>query len=128
MANRSRVMDAGSRMEPDLLLTDEQWQQIADIFPHDSPGPEGGRPRHEPRACIEGILWVLVTGARWKDMPRRFPSYATCWRRFKAWTEAGLWQKAWSRLVRKLDRLGRVDWEQSLADGTFSPAKKGAIA
>jgi transposase len=128
MANRSRGSDAGSRMEPDLQLTNEQWQQIADIFPHESPGPQGGRPRVEPRACIEGILWVLVSGARWKDLPRRFPSYATCWRRFKAWTEAGLWQKAWSRLVHKLDRLGQIDWEQSLADGTFSPAKKGVIA
>ncbi len=107
-------------------LTDEQWLLIEDLFPWEPPSRLGGRPQVPPRACFEGILWVLKSGARWKDLPKSFPSYATCWRRFKHWTESGTFQKAWARLLRKLDRLGRLDWEEAIGDGTFSPAKKGA--
>ena len=132
MSKRSRKRRpkarAGSRTEPEHELTDEQWLLIVDLFPHRPPSAKGGRPRLEPRCCVEGILWVLRTGARWKDLPERFPSPATCWRRHKAWTEAGIWQEAWARLLRTLDRHGRFDREESIADGTFSPAKKGAIA
>ena len=132
MSKRSRG-NAGSRMEPDLNelqpeLTDEQWLLIADLFSHAPPGPKGGRPRANSRACFEGILWVLRSGARWKDLPSRFPSYATCWRRFAAWSAEGIWEKALCRLLRKLDRQGKVDWAEGFADATFASAKKGAIA
>jgi len=132
MSRRSRKRRAkaraGSRMEPDPELTDEQWSLIADLFPDQPPSEKGGRPRRTARECFEGILWVLRSGARWKDLPAHFPSPATCWRRFQAWTEAGLWKKAWARLLRKLDRRSRIQWEEAMADGTFSPAKKGANA
>ena len=115
----------GSTKEPDCELTDEQWLLIKDLFPETSVGPAGGRPVVESRACVEGILWILRSGARWKDMPSRFPSSTTCWRRHRDWTRTGVWEKAWARLVRRLDREGRVDHEESFADGTFSSAKKG---
>lgn len=132
MTNRSRDA-AGSRMEPVSnlprpQLTDEQWALISDLFPVPAPDPRGGRPRADVRQCLEGILWVLRTGARWKDLPRSFPSYVTCWRRFVEWSGDGVWDKAWSRLVEALDRNGQVDWEEGFADGTFASAKKGAIS
>jgi transposase len=117
-----------SRTEPKPQLTDEQWLLIADLFPWRAPTHVGGRPQILPRPCLEGILWILRSGARWKDLPTTFPSYATCWRRFRDWTRSGVWQKAWARLLRKLDGLGRIQWEEAFADGTFSPAKKGGIA
>ena len=80
------------------------------------------------RRCLEGILWVLRSGARWKDLPRSFPSYVTCWRRFVEWSDDGVWDQAWRRLVDQLDRQGHVDWEEGFADGTFASAKKGAIS
>ena len=131
MNDRSRVI-AGSRMEPDSnfpprQLSDEQWGQIHDLFPTPKPGPKGGRPRADSRACFEGILWVLRSGARWKDLPKSFPSYVTCWRRFVEWTADGLIDRALRRLVRRLDRRGRINWEEGFADGTFASAKKGAI-
>jgi len=128
MPNRSREVRVGSRKEPRPQLSDEQWSLIADLFPHWSPGRQGGRPRVAPRQCIEGILWVLRSGARWKDLPVSFPSYATCWRRFVEWTADGVWDRAWQRLVEKLDCQQRIDWQESFADGTFASAKKGAIA
>ena len=119
---------AVSRTELKPELTDEQWSLIEDLFRPLPPSPLGGRPRVESRACFEGIVWVLRSGARWKDLPPWFPSPATCWRRFHAWTESGLWERAWSRLLRVLDRAGSIDTEQVFADGTFSPAKKGVAA
>src|SRR5687768_3987757 len=99
MSDRSRF-DAGSRMEPDLSLessqlSDEQWSLISDLFSDPPPDPRGGRPRVDARRCFEGILWVLRSGARWKDLPRSFPSYPTCWRRFVEWSSNGVWDKAW---------------------------------
>lgn len=131
MPERSRHQ-AESRKESDSnfprsQLTDEQWLLIADLFPTPAPDPRGGRPRADVRRCLEGILWVLRSGARWKDLPRSFPSYVTCWRRFVEWSSMGLWDQAWRRLVIQLDWQGDVDWEQGFADGTFASAKKGAI-
>ncbi len=117
---------AGSKMAPEFELTDEQWNLISDLFPSKTVGPKGGRPPWDARDCVEGILWILRTGARWRDLPSRFPSHPTCWRRLKEWTEAGVWEKAWGRLLRVLDRRGAIDREESMADGTFSSAKKGA--
>ena len=117
---------AGSTMEPEFELTDEQWNLISDLFPDTPERPQGGRPPAPVRPCVEGILWILRSGARWKDLPRCFPSDTTCWRRHKEWTEAGIWEKAWSRLIRKLDARGDIEHDESFADGTFSSAKKGA--
>ena len=128
MTKRSRLAvesPTGSMMEPEFELTDEQWKLIKDLFPDTPVGPKGGRPVVESRRCFEGILWLLRSGARWKDMPSRFPSASTCWRRHRDWTLLGVWEKAWTRLARRLDREGRIDHEESFADGTFSSAKKG---
>jgi len=131
MPKRS-LEQVGSWMEADVnlpqpQLTDEQWLLVSDVFPVPVPDPRGGRPRTDARRCLEGILWVLRSGARWKDLPRSFPSYVTCWRRFVEWSSNGVWDQAWRELVKQLDRRGDVDWEQGFADGTFASAKKGAI-
>ena len=118
----------GSRTDPNSELTDRHWLLIAELFQNPDPSPAGGRPRIEPRPCLEGVLWVLRTGARWKDLPKIFPSPATCWRRLKEWTESGVFQQAWERVLHKLDGLGRLNWQEAIADGTFSSAKKGVTA
>ena len=132
MTDRSRV-DAGSRIEPDLSLessqlSDEQWSLISDLFSDPPPGPRGGRLRADARRCVEGILWVLCSGACWKDLSRSYPSYATCWRRFVAWSISGIWDQVWLRFVNRLDEQGKVDWEEGFADATFASAKKGVIS
>lgn len=128
MKERSRLAlesPEGSKTEPDFELTDEQWQLIEDLFPESPVGPQGGRPVIASRPCVEGVIWILRSGARWKDLPERFPSATTCWRRLQQWTAVGAWEKAWGRLLRILDRQDRVDHEESMADGTFASAKKG---
>lgn len=124
---RRRPNTTGSRTVPTTFLTDSQWDFIKDLFENPDPSPQGGRPRIEPRPCLEGILWILRTGSQWKHLPERYPSPATCWRRHRDWTEAGLIVQAWKRLLRYLDRRHLLDWSQAMGDGTFSPAKKGVL-
>lgn len=81
-----------------------------------------------PALVFEGILWVLRTGARWKDLPDRYPSPATCWRRLRDWEEAGVWLALWRAFLSTLDTRGRLAWEETFADGSLAPAKKGAPA
>ena len=63
----------GSRKEPEPQLSDEQWLLIADLFPQREMTAAGGRPMVDARLCLEGILWVLMTGAGWKDLPNHLP-------------------------------------------------------
>ena len=57
------------------LLTEAQWEKIAPLLPQPRPRPRGGgRPWIENRRVLEGILWILRSGARWQDLPEKFPS------------------------------------------------------
>ena len=106
-------------------LTDAQWLKIKCLLPKDEPSARGGRRRINDREVMEGILWVLRSGARWKDLPRRFPSPTTCWRRLREWEDAGVWLAIWRAFLSELDEAGQLDWHEVFADGTFAPAKKG---
>lgn len=132
MDDRSRE-SAGSRTEPETEdlqaeLSDEHWLLIAELFANPKPSAKGGRPMADPRACFEGVLWMLRSGARWKDLPPRFPSRSTVHRRFVEWVGSGVLDRAWRRLLQKLDREDKIDWQEGFADGTFAPAKKGGNA
>lgn len=108
------------------MLTDEQWEKIRPLIPPRLPRPKGGRPPAEDRACFEGILWVLKTGARWRDLPAEYPDPSTCWRRLRDWHETGLLKDMWRAFLSELDAEGVLDWEETFVDATFIPAKKGA--
>jgi len=110
------------------LLTDEQWELIAPLFPQAKRrADKRGRPPAPNRACLEGILWILQTGAAWRFLPDQFPSPATCWRRLQRWQEQGIWLEAWRTLLGALDENGLLRWDESFLDGSFAPAKKGAL-
>jgi hypothetical protein len=64
-------------------------------------------------------------GARWKDLPERYPSPRTCWRRLRDWGENDVWLKAWHAFLGQRDKQGQLDWSAAFADGSFAPAKKG---
>jgi transposase len=106
-------------------LTEAQWLKIERLLPKEKPSSRGGRRRIDDREVMEGILWVLRSGARWKDLPREYPSATTCWRRLREWEDAGVWLAIWRAFLSELDDAGQLDWHEVFADGTFSPAKKG---
>ena len=107
------------------LLTDEHWERIAPYFPEHPPSPKGGRPRARDRDCLEGILWLVRTGARWQDIPVDLPSGSTCWRRLVDWSGDGILEEVHAILIEELDDLGELDFEELFADATFIRAKKG---
>ncbi len=109
-------------------LTDAQWIKIAPHLPPPAKSRQGGPTPKPSRDCFEGILWVLRTGARWKDMPDCFPSPSTCWRRLPDWDACGAWEAAWQAFVAELGETDRGLWEVVFADAMFTPAKKGATA
>ncbi len=108
------------------MLSDAQWAKLEPLLPKYS---SAGRPWKDNRAVLEGILWVLKTGARWRDLPSDFGvSPATCWRRLRLWEEDDVWLKVWRHFLAELDARGQLDWSESFIDGSFAPAKKGAPA
>jgi len=110
------------------LLTNEQWELVEALLPPPRQRPDRrGRPPAPHRACFEGILWILQTGAAWRFLPEEFPSPSTCWRRLKQWEEEGVWLQAWRTLPGALDQEGLLKWDEAFLDGSFAPAKKGAL-
>jgi len=109
-----------------VYLTDEQWRKIKRHIPKKSGGKKGGRPRADDRLVFEGILWILKTGARWKDLPDRYPHPSTCWRRLREWYEDGVLKDMWRAFLSELDHDGILDWDEVFVDASFFPAKKGA--
>ena len=107
-------------------LTDEQWLLIEPYFPRPRQGVRG-RPAREVRQVMAGVLWVLRTGARWQDLPERFPPYQTCHRHFSTWVRTGVLEKVLKALTRHLQEHGDFDLSECFIDGSFIGAKKGAL-
>ncbi len=108
-------------------LTDEQWAVIELHLPELPSREDGrGRPWRENREVMNGILWILRSGARWKDLPDRFPPYQTCHRRFQAWARDGSLRRVLEALAEDLRTRGGLDLSECFIDGTFIVAKKGA--
>jgi transposase len=109
-------------------LTDERWARIEPYLPKLKKSEKGGRPPIDNRTVFEGILWILRTGAPWGDLPEKYSSGSTCWRRLQQWEEDDVWVKAWRALLGELDGREQLDWSECFIDGSFAPAKKGANA
>ena len=87
------------------LLTDEQWELVGALLPPPRQRLDRrGRPSAPNRACFEGILWILQTGAAWRFLPEEFPSPSTCWRRLQQWEKEGVWLQAWRTLLGAFDQ------------------------
>ena len=98
-------------------LTDEQWAILQPFIPEP--------PRRDD--VLNGILWILRTGAPWQDLPERYPPYQTCHRRFQRWKQEGVMDKILLSLAQDLKERGELDVRECFIDGTFVVAKKGAL-
>ena len=109
-------------------LTEAQWKIVEPYFGFPKVREDGkGRPWTDSREVLNGILWVLRTGAAWKDLPDRYPSYQTCHRRFQSWNKEGVTTQVLQALARDLEERGKIDMSECFIDGTFASAKKGAL-
>src|ERR1700747_2326326 len=107
-------------------LNDERWKPLDALIPKPRTRSDGrGRPWTSRRSVINGILWVLRTGAPWADLPDRYPSFQTCHRRFQQWVRSGVMTKIMTALALKLIAKGGIDVHGAFSDATFAAAKKG---
>lgn len=110
-----------------MKLTSKQWDFVQEFIPAPQSKTERGRPRQDDRKILEGILWILKTGCRWKDLPKDYPPYQTCHRRFQSWIKQGVMRAITQALVRHLQKEGGIDLTETYIDATFVGAKKGAL-
>ncbi|MGA2300883.1 MAG: IS5 family transposase [Candidatus Acidiferrum sp.] len=109
-------------------LTDAQWAVLEPVFRPKRRDDGRGRPWQDTRAVLNGVFWVLRTGAPWHDLPRRYPPYQTCHRRFQQWQRSGLLTRLLQKLAEDLRDRGKLDLSEFFIDASFSSAKKGAPA
>ena len=77
-------------------LTNEQWEQIEVLLPKAS--TKRGRPAQDHRQMLNGMIWVLRTGAPWRDMPERYGKWTTIYSRFQRWRKSFIWDKIFAEL------------------------------
>ncbi len=115
-----------ARMRHTRDLTDEQWQTLDPLIPRPRKRRDGrGRPWKSRRSVLNGILWILRTGAPWADLPDRYPSFQTCHRRFQQWVRFGVMTRIMTALAHELSIRGAIDVSEAFIDASFAPAKKG---
>lgn len=102
-------------------LTDEQWNQISDIFP---PPARTGRPPRNRRQVVDGIFWILSTGAPWRDLPEEFGPWGTVWDLFDTWNADGTLDRILSRLRSERIDAGEIDKQLWCIDGTVVRAAR----
>ncbi len=79
-------------------LTDEQYEQVKALLPGKVGDP--GRHGRDNRQFLNGVLWVLRSGAHWHDLPERYGKWKTAHKRFSRWAEKGVWEKVFARLLK----------------------------
>ena len=104
-------------------LTDAQWELIKDLFPNQARGGRWG----DHRTLFNGILWILHTGAPWRDLPRAtYGPWQTVYERFNRWSKDGTWGRLLEALHVRLDAQGKIDWELFCVDGSSVRASRSA--
>ncbi len=78
-------------------LSERQWRRIAELLPGKIGDP--GRTGADNRLFVNGVLWVLRSGARWHDLPERYGKWKTAHKRFTRWAKAGVWQAIFAALT-----------------------------
>jgi transposase len=126
----SRKRCVGRSQPLQWRVSDRLWERLEPLLvdpPRRFRHP--GRLRYPPRACLEGILYVLYTGTPWLQVPYRelgLPSGETCRRRLEEWSARGLFEQTFRILQVELAEAGRLDWSRVIVDASLVEAKKGA--
>jgi transposase len=113
-------------------LTNAQWERLQPLLPPQK--PQTGRPAVDHRRILNGMLWILRTGAPWHDLPERYGPWRTVASRFYRWQKAGLFQQLFDTLKQQADATGQLDWDVHVLDSTIvrahqhaAGAKKGLL-
>ena len=124
--DRVRISDV---IQQDMQLTDEQWSVVQPLIPKPKVRKDRkGRPRVDARSVLNGMLWILWTGAPWKALPSEYPPYQTCHRRMQEWVEDRVFWRILKALAEDLRERGKIDLTEAFIDGTHAGAKRGDLS
>lgn len=104
-------------MERDKLR-DDQWKRVEQMLPGKATDP--GRSAADNRLFVEAVLWILRTGAPWRDLPQSFGAWNSVYQRFRRWSKRGVWFKVFRELAKD------ADFEEIYLDGTIVRAHQHA--
>lgn len=124
MARRNSSTGRGVEGKPGRRyeLTDLAWERIVPLLPRQT---RGGR-WNDHRIVMNGIFWILNSGAQWRDLPERYGKWQSVYDRYRRWTREGLFDRILHRLHLELDDDGRIDWTVFDVDGTNIRADRSA--
>lgn len=105
-------------------LSDEQWALIEPILPRRT--ATTGRPPRDPRQMVNAMLWILRTGAPWRDLPERLGPWQTAYHYFNLWRREGAFERVLEALQIRLDAEGQIDWDLWCIDGSSVRASRAA--
>lgn len=104
-------------------LTDFEWRVIEPLLPN----KPRGVPRVDDRRVLNGIFWVLRSGAPWRDLPERYGPRTTCYNRFVRWRKAGVWDRLMDAISAAHDSaIQMIDSTSIRAHQQAATAKGGA--
>jgi len=106
-------------------LSDEEFQLLEPLLPPERSG-KAGCPYQSHRRILNGIFWVLRTGAPWRDLPERYGPWTTVYDRFRRWKKDGTWQRLLNALEARARKMDRIDFEFAALDGSVVRAHKSA--
>ena len=106
-------------------VTDDQWELVKDLIPQARNGLRG-RPCRDPRTLLNGMFWILRTGAPWRDLPERFGPWQTVYHHFSRWRADGVFDQILAALQMRLDAKGNIDWELWCIDSSSIRASRAA--
>ena len=101
-----------------LVLSDQQWDRIAGLI-IGRPDQRGSTGR-DNRMFVEGVLWIVRTGAPWRDLPEAFGEWNSVFRRFSRWSQKGVWHRIFEALS------DDPDFEYLILDSTIVRAHQHA--
>jgi len=104
-------------------LSDEQWEVVAPLLPRPN---HMGRPPRDAREMLDAMVWLLRTGAPWRDLPDWYGPWQTVYTRFCHWRDAGFLDRMVERLQVLLADAGKIDWELWCIDGSSIRAARCA--
>ena len=104
-------------------VTDEQWELLQEIVPLPN---KRGRPCRDRRQVLDAVLWILRTGAPWRDLPERYGPWQSIYHWFNLWRKNGTWDRILEALHVRLDQQGRIDWDLWCVDGSSVRASRVA--
>jgi transposase len=112
--------------EPTIWAVDDMlWTTVGPLLVIDKPRKKSGRPRHDDRRILNGLIWLARTGSQWSQVPRQFGPTSTAHARFQEWVAYGVFARAWAQVLAAYDAQVGLTWEWQAADGCLITAPGG---